>query len=97
MTSPTDKHRDIAFALQIVEYYDILFQALNNLKPQFVCTSAQLLSALSHLDKLVTMKGIEWLKEVGTKIEEVKNRIKKELSTPSSIPVLPLEICNNHY
>jgi len=97
MASPTDKHRDITFALQIVEYYDTLFQALNNLKPQFLCTSTQLLSALSHLDKLVTMNGIEWLKEVGTKIEEVKNRIKKELSTLSSISVLPLEICNNHY
>jgi len=97
MASPMNKHRDIAFALQIAEYYNTLFQALNNLKPQLVCAPAQLQSALPHLDKLATMKSIEWLKDLGTKIEEVENRIKEELLTPGSILVLPLQICINHY
>jgi len=94
-----NKHRDIAFAPQIAEYYNTLFQALNNLKPQLVCASVQLQNALQHLDKLATMKSIEWLKDLGTKIEEVKNRIKEELLTLTlgSIPVLSLQICNNHY
>jgi len=92
-----NKHRDTAFALQIAEYYNTLFQALNNLKPQLVCASAQLKSALSHLDKLATMKSIEWLKDLGTKIEEVENRIKEELLTSGSSLVLPLQICINHY